>query len=274
VNGLVPVFPREERFGFGVMGQCAALGLAIAGHVSVALAMMPIWAAKPMVSFGSPPPAIFAEIVPISQMPSLNNTDLPATDGVTSNASTDAFVENGPSLHHVGTAPSPSGDGKLSKRPLVKQDQPAKSARSKIAPDRIAQPDIRPGNKIRELKQSDIGFNDPALAPEHRTFGHNTFVTDLPSTWKSALLAHLERFKRYPETAKSRHEEGISLLSFTLDRNGRVLSFFVARGSGSDDLDGAAQAMIERASPVPAIPDDVPGRTVQLVVPVRFTVRQ
>lgn len=143
--------------------------------------------------------------------------------------------------------------------------------------DRITHPKVEPRTQPkpppRDVALSDNGADNPAVDPARPTFGHNTVITDVPSTWKSRLLAHLERFKRYPEMARSRHEEGVSLLSFTLDRGGRVLSFFVARSSGSDELDGAAQAMIERASPVPAIPDDVSGQTVQLVVPVRFTVR-
>ena len=34
----------------------------------------------------------------------------------------------------------------------------------------------------------------------------------------------LQRFKRYPVSAQSRKEEGVVLLSFSLDRSGHVLA--------------------------------------------------
>jgi protein TonB len=240
-------FARERRFGIGRQG--AAIGRAVAGHVSVALAMMPVWGTKSPVSTGSPPPAVAVEIVPVFRSP------------------VESFTEPRPDDAWSDVPAKASADDTVSPLPLARP----KPALSKIVRDRIMQPRVEP--RTRDVAPRDNATVEPVVDPAHATFGHSTVVTDVPSTWKSRLLAHLERFKRYPEMAKSRHEEGVSLLSFTLDREGRVLSFFVARSSGSDELDGAAQAMIERASPVPAIPDDVSGQTMQLVVPVRFTVR-
>ena len=46
------------------------------------------------------------------------------------------------------------------------------------------------------------------------------------------LVKHLQQFKRYPSDAQSRGEEGIVLLSFSVDRTGHVLAHQIARSSG------------------------------------------
>lgn len=88
--------------------------------------------------------------------------------------------------------------------------------------------------------------------------------------WKSRVVAHLERRKRYPASARARGEEGTVLVAFRIDGGGRVLSASLARSSGHRALDEAALAMVERASPVPAPPA---GTGTTLTAPVRFVRR-
>jgi protein TonB len=87
------------------------------------------------------------------------------------------------------------------------------------------------------------------------------------------LFAHLNRYKRYPEAAKLRHEEGIVSLRFTMDRAGNVLSAEVAKSSGSKALDQEARALIQRAQPLPPIPAEFRQGSLELVVPVEFSLR-
>ena len=47
--------------------------------------------------------------------------------------------------------------------------------------------------------------------------------------WQTALVRHLQQYKRYPSDAQSRGDEGVVQLSFTVDRNGRVLNREIAR---------------------------------------------
>lgn len=281
MNRLAPAVRQQRRSGFGVLGQCVAPGLALAGHISVALAMMPIWAARPMVSTGSPPQAIFADLVPSSSVPeSLSDPqpDAATIDNVraaddAATTPSNAAAENPVASPLAAIAPSPIGQDAAPKNLQVKPAQLPKPARNNKASNRPVRIDVRSDASVNGLVRGDNGMDSPTVEPARQTFGYTASVTDLPSAWKSRLLAHLERFKLYPETAKGRHEDGVCLLSFTLDRDGRVLDFFVVHSSGSNELDAAAQAMIERASPLPAIPEDIPGQTAQLVVPVRFTVR-
>jgi protein TonB len=91
-----------------------------------------------------------------------------------------------------------------------------------------------------------------------------------PARWQSRLMAHLERRKRYPAGAKSRHEEGIVYVRFRIDETGKVLSASLARSSGFPELDDEVLSLVQRASPVPAPPPDV-NRTV--AAPVKFSRR-
>lgn len=95
-------------------------------------------------------------------------------------------------------------------------------------------------------------------------------ISDVPSTWKNRLLSHLDRYKRYPDAARARRAEGTALLSFGMDRDGRVLGYYLVRSSGYPELDDEVLSMIERASPLPPAPPEIRAQVVQLVVPVRF----
>jgi protein TonB len=87
------------------------------------------------------------------------------------------------------------------------------------------------------------------------------------ASWRGSLIAHLNRFKRFPNGASP----GTVQVAFSIDRGGRVLSARLVRGSGDAALDDEAVAMIRRASPVPAPPDGIGGSSIALAVPVRFS---
>ena len=90
---------------------------------------------------------------------------------------------------------------------------------------------------------------------------------------RDRLVAHLQRYKRYPGAAQSRHEEGVVLLSFSMDRNGHVLARHVARSSGHSELDTEVMEMIQRAQPLPPFPPSMAQSRLDLTVPIRFSLR-
>ena len=87
------------------------------------------------------------------------------------------------------------------------------------------------------------------------------------------LAAYLNSYKNYPYGARQRREQGTVRLHFVMDRAGHVLSFQVAGSSGWTDLDNEARALILRAQPLPPVPKDYPGETLDLIVPVVFSLR-
>jgi len=85
------------------------------------------------------------------------------------------------------------------------------------------------------------------------------------------LQAWLERHKGYPRRARLRHQEGTALLYFVMDGNGRVLEYRLEKSSGHALLDREVKEMIERAQPLPRIPEHMQQTRLELVVPVRFS---
>jgi protein TonB len=96
---------------------------------------------------------------------------------------------------------------------------------------------------------------------------------DALPNWKSALVARLERYKRYPPEAQARGEHGVAQLAFDVDRGGHVHDARIARSSGSAALDRATLELIGRAQPLPPPPPEVHGARIAIVVPIRYSAR-
>ena len=92
-------------------------------------------------------------------------------------------------------------------------------------------------------------------------------------SWTTLLFKQLQRFKSYPSGARARNEQGVVTLSFTVDRDGHVLSRQIATSSGHPDLDAEVLAMIERAQPLPAFPASMTQAQQDFTVPIRFSLR-
>lgn len=88
------------------------------------------------------------------------------------------------------------------------------------------------------------------------------------TTWQKELVAHVDKYLRYPDNREGRNAE--TLVTIVLDRTGRVVSATVARSSGDRAFDDAALAMMRRADPVPAPPPAVADGPLSFTLPVDF----
>jgi protein TonB len=92
--------------------------------------------------------------------------------------------------------------------------------------------------------------------------------------WMGQLSSLLERHKRYPAAAVSRREQGTAQISFSLDRQGRVIESRIVKSSGVAALDEEALALLHRAEPFPVWPpDQFPGERLDLTLPIRFSLK-
>lgn len=96
--------------------------------------------------------------------------------------------------------------------------------------------------------------------------------TEALATWKSQLMAAIERNKRYPDAARATRAQGIAQIAFALDRQGRVIETRLVRGSGAAALDEEALAIPRRAQPFP-VPPQMAGERIVINMPIRFTVK-
>ncbi|WP_206239607.1 energy transducer TonB family protein [Novosphingobium terrae] len=94
-----------------------------------------------------------------------------------------------------------------------------------------------------------------------------------PDTWEGRVLMQLSKKRHYPMGAMARHEQGVPYIRFVMDRQGKVLSVSLERSSGVSELDREALSLPKRAQPLPKPPEDRPGETLELVVPVEFFIR-
>jgi protein TonB len=85
------------------------------------------------------------------------------------------------------------------------------------------------------------------------------------------VLAQLNRFKQYPRAARQARIEGVVMLHFVMDSDGKVQSAEISKSSGRPVLDAEALALIGRAQPLPALPAEFPTRTLDAVVPIEFS---
>jgi periplasmic protein TonB len=86
--------------------------------------------------------------------------------------------------------------------------------------------------------------------------------------WQRSLVAHLERAKRYPRQAGG--QIGVARLAFSIDRQGRLLGSRIVKSSGSAILDAETLALVKRAEPFPAPPEDVLDDQLSFIVPIRY----
>lgn len=163
-------------------------------------------------------------------------------------------------------------------------------ALASVKPDRpgtrIAPPDLPPMIRVRPVRIAPPLISQPVIAAPQEIFPPSVepkkaaapvtpqrpqAAPALPPDYLSLLLAHLNAYKRYPFAARRRHEQGIVRLHFMMDRAGNVLSYQVVGSSGFPDLDDAARAMIQDAQPLPPVPAKYPGTTLDLILPLVFS---
>jgi protein TonB len=131
------------------------------------------------------------------------------------------------------------------------------------APALVPLPETKPREKVEDSPP-------PAPITAQQTKGG---ATRIEASWQTSLVRQLQRYKRYPEQAQSRNEQGVVLLSFSLDRDGHVLAHSIAKSSGFADLDNEVMVMIMRAQPLPPFPASMPQARLDLTVPIRFSLR-
>lgn len=139
--------------------------------------------------------------------------------------------------------------------PLVQFPAPNISARDAREPIKI----IDPGPAVPETTAP-----KSVAAPTA-----NRLSNDARPNWEGLILAHLERFRRYPARAHIARRQGTVYVRFRMNRAGMVLSSSIVKKSGSFDLDQAALDTLQRAQPLPPIPADMADE-VELSVPVEY----
>ncbi|WP_207483671.1 energy transducer TonB family protein [Arenibaculum pallidiluteum] len=143
-------------------------------------------------------------------------------------------------------------------------------------PPRVERTEIRPAPEPAPVQQQAAAPAAPA--PAAPTVAPPTPAPPSPNlsrvmpTWQGLLLGHLERHKRPLRGTLIRRTQ-VTQVRFTLDRQGRLLSFRLEQSSGNEALDRETLELVQRASPFPAPPAEIDRDSVEVVVPVQFQPR-
>jgi periplasmic protein TonB len=164
---------------------------------------------------------------------------------------------------------APAQETMIESKPLpeLQKEKPPEEVKVEQPPDEtpaiVPEPAVKPPEKVEEARP-------PAPVTAQKVKGG---APRIEASWQSSLVRHLQRYKRYPNDAQSRSEQGVVLLSFSIDRSGHVLAHSIARSSGFADLDAEVMTMIMRAEPLPAFPASMTEPRLDLTVPIRFSLR-
>ncbi|GAJ30471.1 energy transducer TonB [Acidomonas methanolica] len=223
----------------------------------------------PVMPTPEPPPAAIA----IDMAPEPVSTPAPPTDVPPGPQQTQSIPDPEPvDPPKITAPPSPAPHPSVpvpkpeKPRKVVKKHKPAPMLKKPI-PDKTPPADATTAPPSSEAPPAPVQAA-PAPGASSSKASHD------PATWQGALLARLEQFKRYPSDAMEDHQEGVPIVTFSMDRKGHVLSVHLESSSGHRLLDQEAVALPKRADPLPPPPVDVTGDPVTLTVPIQFYINQ
>lgn len=153
--------------------------------------------------------------------------------------------------------PSPAPTPQVEKKPPPPKKQ-------QVERKKPFHPDKQKVKRTTAPPTSETQRSNVAAAP---SAGASSAPSTSPASWKGELMAHLNRYKRYPPGAGA----GTASVAFIINRSGEVLSARLIGPSGDGALDEEAVALVRRASPVPAPPPDFGSGSITLTVPIRFS---
>lgn len=182
-------------------------------------------------------------------------------------------------LAPLATPPEPVREVALGPQQVEKQEEwPEEKPDVSVPPPLVRLVD--PSLSVAQTREPVIEVVDPG-PPVPETTAQKSIVAPVTAdrasnsaqpNWEGQILAHLQRFRRYPARARAARQHGTVLVRFVMNRAGMVLSSKIAQKSGSFDLDQAALETLQRAQPLPGIPKEKPD-PLELTVPVEFQLR-
>lgn len=237
-----------------------SLLLVLAVHVGVALWSL-LWRAQPTPPPVAPPPAMLVELAPA-----------PAAAPAAAAA---------PPPPAPAPPPEPVAPPKLAEAPKPKLALPPPKPRPQ-PPKPQPKPEPRPAEPptpapaVASAPAAAPASAAPSAKPAAQPAASGSPApSSAAPNWQGILLGHLNRYKRYPEEARRRGQQGVVKLRFVLDGQGKVLSFELAAPSGSAALDRATLEMIQRAQPLPPPPAELlQGGRLEVVAPFVYSLER
>lgn len=132
-----------------------------------------------------------------------------------------------------------------------------------------AQTGTQDGQETRSAGNSADSSGNPA-----GTGPSQADIDRVMNAYKSALQSGIDRKKVYPRSARDRGQTGTVRLSFSLDRQGRLIGEpRIIAATPYSQLNNAAVQAIKNAAPFPPLPAEDPRQEIEFVIPIVFEIR-
>ncbi|HEY7886355.1 MAG TPA: energy transducer TonB [Cellvibrionaceae bacterium] len=140
-------------------------------------------------------------------------------------------------------------------------------------PEPESEPEIKPEAVETEAQTKPAEHASDQITPraaDREQAGATGGIQDAPPDYRAQVSAWLERHKEYPMSARRKAVQGMAMVSFTFDREGRIIEYHLLRPTGHDSLDKAVTNMLEKANPLPKMPSDITQTRMTWTLPVYF----
>jgi protein TonB len=129
-------------------------------------------------------------------------------------------------------------------------------------------------NEVSSATQSDVAENTTSQLTQATGTGSQKETGGNPAlnqSYLQKLLAKIAKVKRYPRSARKEGVTGTATVNFIIHKNGRVSDSTIVASSGDARLDQEVLDMLERASPFPHIPSGMGEESLNLTLPIEFS---
>jgi protein TonB len=248
--------------------QRRVIGLILSLTAHGALAAYILWSAPVPSPSELPPPAVMVML-----SASIENKQSPKPLPVGIQQAVDSAVsgkqEATPQLQKNSTPPvNESAEIKLVQQRKKPQEQPKRRKPVQKSQDRQQDP-TRASAASAAAPPVTAAVSDKIAAPVN---SDSSQTRDAKVNWETRVKVQLNRLKKYPPDAISRHRTGVALVTFVVDQRGDVVSSRLVKSSGTMSMDAEALAVLQRASPLPQPPGEMlKAGEVPVTMPLEFT---
>ncbi|XAK32665.1 energy transducer TonB [Campylobacter coli] len=94
-------------------------------------------------------------------------------------------------------------------------------------------------------------------------------------SYQALLMAHLAKFKKYPQEAIMQKQEGVVRIRVSIDESGNVLSKELKKSCPHAVLNDEVLSLFKRASPLPKPPKEMlkDGEKISFVMPIDYNIK-
>ncbi|EKI5299068.1 energy transducer TonB [Campylobacter jejuni] len=131
-------------------------------------------------------------------------------------------------------------------------------------------------NARENSKFKNESFSAPLQSNEDKT---QTIVSgnakEQVKSYQALLMAHLTKFKKYPQEAIMQKQEGVVRIRVSIDESGNVLSKELKKSCPYAALNDEVLSLFKRASPLPKPPKEMlkDGEKISFVMPIDYNIK-